>query len=77
MPRRQHSTDPLREGLKSGGSLFPDMRIVLEKPVGRNFESAREINDEVGRYFSESQVFRIDHYLGKETVQELARAPLW
>ena len=62
---------PVARGFKERGLIVPDMRIVLEKPVGRNFESAREINDEVGRYFSESQVFRIDHYLGKETVQNL------
>jgi glucose-6-phosphate 1-dehydrogenase len=60
-------------------------RIVLEKPVGSDFASARSINDEVGRAFAESQVFRIDHYLGKETVQNLAALrfanslfePLW
>ena len=62
---------PVARGFEERGLIVPDMRIVLEKPVGRNFESAREINDEVGRYFSESQVFRIDHYLGKETVQNL------
>lgn len=49
----------------------PNMRIVLEKPVGHDFRSAREINDEVGKCFEENQIFRIDHYLGKETVQNL------
>ncbi len=46
-------------------------RVVLEKPIGRDLQSAREINDVVGRVFSEPQIFRIDHYLGKETVQNL------
>jgi glucose-6-phosphate 1-dehydrogenase len=46
-------------------------RVVLEKPIGHDLASAREINDEVGVVFSEAQTFRIDHYLGKETVQNL------
>ena len=46
-------------------------RIVLEKPVGHDFDSAREINDAVGEVFAESQIYRIDHYLGKETVQNV------
>jgi glucose-6-phosphate 1-dehydrogenase len=46
-------------------------RVVLEKPIGHDLESARAINDEVGAVFTEPQIFRIDHYLGKETVQNL------
>ena len=46
-------------------------RVVLEKPIGHDLTSAREINDQVGAVFSEPQIFRIDHYLGKETVQNL------
>ena len=46
-------------------------RVVLEKPIGRDLASANQINDAVGKVFSESQIFRIDHYLGKETVQNL------
>ncbi|MDF1606051.1 glucose-6-phosphate dehydrogenase [Nocardioides sp. YIM 152315] len=46
-------------------------RVVLEKPIGHDLDSAREINDAVGRVFDESQIFRIDHYLGKESVQNL------
>jgi glucose-6-phosphate 1-dehydrogenase len=46
-------------------------RLVIEKPFGRDLDSARLLNDLVHRYFGESQVFRIDHYLGKETVQNL------
>ena len=46
-------------------------RIVLEKPFGWDLESARELNARIGRHFQESQVFRIDHFLGKETVQNI------
>jgi glucose-6-phosphate 1-dehydrogenase len=46
-------------------------RIVLEKPIGHDFHSARRINDAVGAVFDETSIFRIDHYLGKETVQNL------
>jgi glucose-6-phosphate 1-dehydrogenase len=46
-------------------------RLVVEKPFGRDLASARELDDVIHRYFEESQVFRIDHYLGKETVQNL------
>ena len=46
-------------------------RVVLEKPIGHDLASARRVNDEVGRVFAEKQIFRIDHYLGKETVQNL------
>ncbi|RFC64109.1 glucose-6-phosphate dehydrogenase [Fulvimarina endophytica] len=46
-------------------------RVVVEKPVGRDLESAKALNAEIARHFREDQVFRIDHYLGKETVQNL------
>ena len=46
-------------------------RLVIEKPFGRDLASARELNSLVHRYFNEPQVYRIDHYLGKETVQNL------
>lgn len=46
-------------------------RIVVEKPFGRDLESARGLNEEIARHFDESQVYRIDHYLGKETVQNI------
>jgi glucose-6-phosphate 1-dehydrogenase len=46
-------------------------RIVIEKPFGRDLDSARELNRLVHRWFDESQVYRIDHYLGKETVQNI------
>ena len=53
------------------GLATADSRVVLEKPLGRDLASAKQINAEVGSFFSESQIFRIDHYLGKETVQNL------
>ncbi|HJV74113.1 MAG TPA: glucose-6-phosphate dehydrogenase [Noviherbaspirillum sp.] len=53
------------------GLATDNSRVVLEKPLGRDLASAKQINSEVGRVFSESQIFRIDHYLGKETVQNL------
>ncbi|UTW07562.1 glucose-6-phosphate dehydrogenase [Pseudomonas benzenivorans] len=46
-------------------------RVVLEKPIGHDLESSRAVNDAVAEYFPESRVYRIDHYLGKETVQNL------
>ncbi len=47
------------------------VRIVIEKPFGKDLTTARQLNEEVHRYFKEEQVFRIDHYLGKETVQDI------
>ena len=49
----------------------PTSRIIVEKPIGRSLETAQEVNEIVGRVFDESNIFRIDHYLGKETVQNL------
>ena len=46
-------------------------RIVLEKPIGHDLKSSGEVNGAVGEYFSERNIYRIDHYLGKETVQNL------
>ena len=62
---------PISKGLKSNGLITDSSRIVLEKPLGRDVESAREINNAVGECFREEQIYRIDHYLGKETVQNL------
>jgi glucose-6-phosphate 1-dehydrogenase len=53
------------------GLITPRTRVVIEKPIGHDLKSAREVNDLVGRVFSENQIYRIDHYLGKETVQNL------
>lgn len=57
--------------MKAAGLAEKNCRIVLEKPVGRDLESFLEIDDAVAHAFDERQVFRIDHYLGKETVQNL------
>src|SRR5690606_9732429 len=57
--------------MKTAGLAGPQDRVVLEKPVGRDLQSFLEIDHAVGHDFPESQVFRIDHYLGKETVQNL------
>lgn len=62
---------PICQCLKKSGLATPLSRVVLEKPLGRDLESARAINDGVGEVFSENRVYRIDHYLGKETVQNL------
>ena len=51
--------------------VTPEARVVIEKPIGHDLASAAEVNDMVGSVFGENQIFRIDHYLGKETVQNL------
>ena len=62
---------PIAKGLKANSLINANSRIVLEKPLGRDLASASEINDQVGKCFKENQIYRIDHYLGKETVQNL------
>jgi glucose-6-phosphate 1-dehydrogenase len=47
------------------------VHVIIEKPFGHDLASARQLNDEVNRVFAEDQIFRIDHYLGKETVQNI------
>ncbi|MEM7720964.1 MAG: glucose-6-phosphate dehydrogenase [Pseudomonadota bacterium] len=62
-----------------------DARIVVEKPFGRDLETAKELNHTLAAHFDETQIYRIDHYLGKETVQNLMAVrfgnmlfePLW
>ncbi len=54
-----------RHGLAAGA------RVVVEKPIGKSLASAKAVNDAIGRNFPEDRVYRIDHYLGKETVQNL------
>ncbi|RRJ72844.1 glucose-6-phosphate dehydrogenase (NADP(+)), partial [Pandoraea apista] len=61
---------PICEGLRSAG-LNENSRIVLEKPLGHDLASSVAINDAVGASFREDQIYRIDHYLGKEAVQNL------
>ncbi len=65
---------PIVEGLGESGLAHSDSgwaRIVLEKPFGHDLASARELNEIVSTVFDEKDVFRIDHYLGKETVQNI------
>ncbi|MGE0595882.1 MAG: glucose-6-phosphate dehydrogenase [Hyphomonadaceae bacterium] len=61
----------IAQRLHEAGIATPESRIVLEKPIGRDLASSRAINDGVGAVFDEGRTFRIDHYLGKETVQNL------
>ena len=63
--------EPTIAGLAASGLTGDKVRIGLEKPLGTCLESSREINDAVARAFPEERTFRIDHYLGKETVQNL------
>jgi len=57
--------------VREAGLITEHTRVALEKPLGRDQETANEINDQLAEVFDESQIFRIDHYLGKETVQNL------
>ncbi|TBL44892.1 glucose-6-phosphate dehydrogenase, partial [Hafnia alvei] len=59
------------QGLGASGLNKDPSRIVMEKPLGTDLESSRAINNQVAEFFDESQVYRIDHYLGKETVLNL------
>lgn len=61
----------LCRGLAHAGLSSEPSRVVLEKPIGHDFESSKVINDQVAAFFKESQIYRIDHYLGKETVLNL------
>lgn len=59
------------KGLQTAGIIDPSVRVVLEKPIGHDLASSKVINDQVAEYFDEKQIYRIDHYLGKETVLNL------
>ncbi|MEP2640275.1 glucose-6-phosphate dehydrogenase [Roseobacter sp.] len=75
----------LAERLNNHGLTDNNSRIVVEKPFGRDLASARQLNQDLAAFFDESQIYRIDHYLGKETVQNLMAVrfgnmlfePLW
>ncbi|PWR00890.1 glucose-6-phosphate dehydrogenase [Meridianimarinicoccus roseus] len=75
----------IAERLKTRGLADADSRIVVEKPFGRDLQTARALNATLATYFEEGQIYRIDHYLGKETVQNLMAVrfgnilfePLW
>ncbi len=72
-----NSFAPACQGLQQAGMGDPpdspgrSSRVIVEKPIGRDLESARAINATIGGVFRESQIYRIDHYLGKETVQNI------
>ena len=59
------------KGLNGSKIIDNSVRLVLEKPIGHDLESSAVINNQVAEYFDESQIYRIDHYLGKETVLNL------
>jgi glucose-6-phosphate 1-dehydrogenase len=62
---------PVCRNLQAQGLVSGKSRVVLEKPIGHDLASARQIIEDVGKVFSERQTYRIDHFLGKETVQNL------
>ncbi len=62
---------PICERLGKQKLVTPNSRVVVEKPVGKDGASAQAMNDAIGKVFPEPSIFRIDHYLGKETVQNL------
>lgn len=61
----------ITDGLKAANLITNADRVVMEKPIGHSLASSKVINDQVSRYFNENQIYRIDHYLGKETVLNL------
>ncbi|PKP64780.1 MAG: glucose-6-phosphate dehydrogenase [Alphaproteobacteria bacterium HGW-Alphaproteobacteria-7] len=63
--------EPTIKGLQSAGLTGDNVRMCLEKPLGTDLVTSCEINDAVAAAFPEDRIFRIDHYLGKETVQNL------
>jgi glucose-6-phosphate 1-dehydrogenase len=63
--------DEVVQGLSAAGLAEPGSRVVVEKPFGRDQESAAELNDVLHRVFPEQAIFRIDHFLGKESVEDL------
>ncbi|MGH6794810.1 MAG: glucose-6-phosphate dehydrogenase, partial [Methylocella sp.] len=62
---------PIVKRLAAHSLISPASRIIVEKPIGEDGASAASINDAIGAVFQEKRIFRIDHYLGKETVQNL------
>jgi len=62
---------PTCQSLQAAGLACHHCRVILEKPIGQDYASSVAINEAVGKAFTEDQVFRIDHYLGKEAVQNL------
>ena len=77
--------EAISANLKASEVAKADSRVIVEKPIGHDLASCEEINDALARAFDEREIFRIDHYLGKETVQNLIAVrfanaffePLW
>ncbi|MHB8285566.1 MAG: glucose-6-phosphate dehydrogenase (NADP(+)), partial [Caulobacteraceae bacterium] len=63
--------DAICKNLKASGLAHPHSRVVVEKPIGRDLKSCQAVNDSLAATFSEDRIFRVDHYLGKEAVQNL------
>jgi glucose-6-phosphate 1-dehydrogenase len=61
----------IARGVHQAGLINENSRVALEKPLGRDQQTAEQINNQLSEVFSEDQIYRIDHYLGKETVQNL------
>jgi len=59
------------EGTKLNANSNGFIKVMIEKPIGNNLESAKKLNKLFGKYFKEEQIFRIDHYLAKETIQNI------
>jgi glucose-6-phosphate 1-dehydrogenase len=66
-----HLFDGICDSLREAGLTARPNRVVLEKPIGRDAVTSNAVNDAVAQAFSEDRTYRIDHYLGKETVQNL------
>lgn len=62
---------PICQGIQRHGLNTRQSRVVIEKPIGKDLKTAQAVNDAVGTVFDEHDIYRIDHYLGKETVQNL------
>jgi len=62
---------PTAQGLVDAGLVDGTTRIAMEKPIGQDLASSKVVNDAIGAWFAEEQIFRVDHYLGKATVQNL------
>ena len=62
---------PICDKLGAHNMVTPLARVVIEKPLGKSGASAHALNESIGKVFTEPQIYRIDHYLGKETVQNL------
>ena len=73
LQRSRFVVKKVRGAAPAGGDkdARPFARLIVEKPIGRDLDSARAVNDELAAVFDERQIYRIDHYLGKETVQNI------